>query len=81
MLQRQGLRAESGYWSLTMIFLALTILLVAWLAVAATVAGVCASAAAGDRALLQTLPRRRTWRAVRSRSLRSSHSDQLATYR
>lgn len=65
-----------------MIFLALAILLIAWFAVAAAVAGVCASAAAGDRALLsQTLPRPRTWRTVRSRSLRSSQSDQLATYR
>ena len=64
-----------------MIPVALAMLMVAWLIVAAVVAGLCASAAAGDRALLQTLPRRRTWRAVRSRSLRSSHSDQLATYR
>ena len=83
MLRPQGLRAESGYWSLTMIFLALTILLITWIAVAATVAGVCASAAAGDRALRAryTLPRPSTWRTVRSKSLRSSQSDQLATYR
>ena len=66
-----------------MIFVALAAVVVAWFAVAAVVAGVCASAAAGDRALLrrQTLPRRSTWRAVRSSSLRSSQSDQLATYR
>ena len=36
---------------------ALAIVMVAWLIVAAVVAGLCASAAAGDRALLQTLPR------------------------
>jgi hypothetical protein len=64
-----------------MIPIAIAMLMAAWLIVAAVVVGLCASAAAGDRALLQTLPRRRTWRAVRSRSLRSSHSDQLATYR
>ena len=48
---------------------------VVWAAVVVVVAGVCASAAAGD----QTLPRRSTCRTVRSRSFRSSHSDQLAT--
>ena len=54
---------------------ALVCAVVVWAAVVAVVAGVCASAAAGD----QTLPRRSTCRTVRSRSFRSSHSDQLAT--
>ena len=80
MLSPQALRAESGYWNLTMILLTLTVLLITWIAVAATVAGVCASAAAGDRALrAYTLPRPSTWRTVRSKSFRSSQSDQLAT--
>ena len=65
-----------------MIFLALLTALIAWIVVATTIAGVCASAAAGDRALrFYTLPRPSTWRTVRSKSLRSSQSDQLATYR
>ena len=42
-----------------MIPVAIAMLMVAWLIVAAVVAGLCASAAAGDRALAQTLPRRR----------------------
>ena len=63
-----------------MILVALATLAITWTAVAAVMAGVCASAAAGDRALRQTLPRRSTCRTVRSRSFRSSQSDQLATY-
>jgi hypothetical protein len=66
-----------------MLLIALAALVVVWIAVAAVVAGVCASAASGDRLLAggggYTLPRRSTWRTVRSSSLRSSQSDQLAT--
>jgi hypothetical protein len=63
-------------------------LAVLWTGVAAVVVGLCASAARGDRALAATvakpvpsytLPRRATWRTVRSSSFRSAHSDQLAT--
>jgi hypothetical protein len=57
-----------------------------WTAVAAVIGGLCASAARGDRALVAgapepryTLPRRSTWRAVRTSSLRSCQRDQLAT--
>jgi hypothetical protein len=61
---------------------------VLWIGVTAVVVGLCASAARGDRALARavakpvasyTLPRRATWRTVRSSSFRSAHSDQLAT--
>jgi hypothetical protein len=71
-----------------MLLIGLAALAVLWTAVAALVAGLCASAAAGDRAMLRreggraasyTLPRLRTWRTVRSSSFRSAQSDQLAT--
>jgi hypothetical protein len=70
-----------------MLLIAFAALAVLWIAVAAIVAGLCASAAGGDRALVgvavadagYTLPRRSTWRPVRTSSLRSCHRDQLAT--
>jgi hypothetical protein len=49
-----------------------------WLTTVAVVVGLCVSAKEAD---IQTFPRRRTWRTVRSSSLTSAHSDQLATYR
>jgi hypothetical protein len=70
-----------------MLLIALAGLALVWTVVAAVVVGLCVSAANGDRVLLgsqgasagYTLPRRSTWRAVRSSSLRSCQSDQLAT--
>ena len=65
-----------------MLLMALIGLAVLWTLAAVVVAGVCASAARGDAALRagrQTLPRRSTWRTVRSSSFTSSQSDQLAT--
>jgi hypothetical protein len=60
--------------------IAAAVLGVVWIGVIAVVAGLCASAAHGDRALASyTLPRRATWRTVRSSSFRSAQSDQLAT--
>jgi hypothetical protein len=68
--------------------IAAAVLVVLWIGVIAVVVGLCASAARGDRVLARavakpvasyTLPRRATWRAVRSSSFRSTHSDQLAT--
>lgn len=77
---------------LLMLVLCLT---AAWLVAVAVVVAVCISAARADRAMVRrpalqavstarlsevyTLPRRATWRTVRSSSLRSAHSDQLAT--
>jgi hypothetical protein len=66
------------------LLIALATLAVAWLGVVAVVAGTCVDAARSDRALLaqtmnQTLPLRSTWRPVRTRIFRSSHSDQPAT--
>jgi hypothetical protein len=63
-----------------MLLIALAILALIWLATTVVVVGLCASAAAGDRALArQTFPPRKTWRPVRSSSFTSCHSDQLAT--
>ena len=71
-----------------MLVIALAALALLWVGVIAVVLGLCASAAHGDRVqrgnrsavgLGYTLPRRATWRTVRSSSLRSAHSDQLAT--
>ena len=68
-----------------MLLLALITIVLAWLAVAVVFAGLCVSAARGDRALrqarlaAQTFPLRSTCRPVRRRTFRSSHSDQLAT--
>ena len=67
-----------------MLLIAVLALAIGWAAVAAVVVGLCVSAASGDRALRPskaryTLPRRSTWRAVRSSSFRSCQSDQLAT--
>jgi hypothetical protein len=67
-----------------MLLIVLAILAVAWLGVGVIVVGMCADAARADRALLlragaQTLALRSTWRPVRRRSFRSSHSDQPAT--
>jgi|tagenome__1003787_1003787.scaffolds.fasta_scaffold15798091_1 hypothetical protein len=65
-----------------MLLIALAALAVLWAGAAAVVLGLCASAAQGDRVATgasYTLPRRSTWRTVRRSSLRSAHSDQLAT--
>jgi hypothetical protein len=68
-----------------MLLLSLTTIVLAWLAIAVAVAGLCAAAARGDRALrrarrdAQTFPLRSTCRPVRRSTFRSSHSDQLAT--
>ena len=65
-----------------MLLIVLISLAAAWTAVLAVVVAACMTAARADRELLaQTLPLRSTWRTVRSRSLTSSQSDQLATYR
>ena len=69
-----------------MLWIALVALAIVWTAIATVVLGLCASAASGDRALRArgsepsyTLPRRSTWRPVRTRSFRSCQRDQLAT--
>jgi hypothetical protein len=65
-----------------MLMIVIAVAGVVWVAVALVVIALCAMAAAGDRALpRQTLPPRRTWRTVLSRSLMSCQSDQFATYR
>ena len=71
-----------------MLVIALAALALLWVGVIAVVLGLCASAARGDSVqrgarsaagLGYTLPRRATWRTVRSSSLRSAQSDQPAT--
>jgi hypothetical protein len=68
----------------TVLLIALAMLAAAWLGVVVIVVGICVDAARCDRALLaraaaQTLLLRSTWRPVRTRIFRSSHSDQPAT--
>jgi hypothetical protein len=63
-----------------MMLLGLVLLL--WVAVATVFIAACVCAGRADRLVRgggQTLPLRSTWRTVRSSTLRSPHSDQLAT--
>jgi hypothetical protein len=56
-------------------------LAILWLLVAVVVIAACRMAAAADGRDVQSPRRPSTWGTVRSRILRSPHSDQLATYK
>ncbi len=70
-----------------MLIVIITLLSLIWLSVAVTVLAVCHMAAVsdegveGERASAQSPRRPTTCGTVRSKILRSPHSDQLATYR